>query len=112
MTESYKIKSKLTTAIGGICTIITVLGVDQLEAIFPHWGKFIPAIVAIATWYSSQSTEDTRVEKAQKIAVEEYKQQQKFNSYDTTLSALNGLNDIDGPADLEDEDMAGEPDDI
>lgn len=73
MTESYKLKSKLTTAIGGICTIITVLGVDQLEAIFPHWGKFIPAIVAIATWYSSQTTEDTRVERAEKKAVEDYK---------------------------------------
>lgn len=112
MTESYKIKSKIVTAIGGICTIITALGVDQLEAIFPYWGKFIPAVVALATWYSSQTTENTRVERAQKIAVEEYKQQQKVNSYDNTLSALNGLNDIDGPANPEDDDMAGEFDDI
>lgn len=112
MTESYKIKSKIVTAIGGICTIITVLGVDQLEAIFPYWGKFIPAVVALATWYSSQTTENTRVERAQKIAVEEYKQQQKVNSYDNTLSALNGLNDIDGSANPEDDDMAGEFDDI
>lgn len=112
MTESYKIKSKMVTAIGGICTVITTLGVDQLEAIFPYWGKFIPVVVALATWYSSQTTEDTRVKRAQKIAVEEYKQQQKVNSYDNTLSALNGLNDIDGPADPEDDDMAGEFDDI
>lgn len=112
MTESYKFKSKLTTAIGAICTIITTLGVDQLEAIFPHWGKFIPAIVAIATWYSSQTTEDTRVERAEKIAIEDYQKQQKYDSYDTTLSERNGLNDIEGPADPEDDDMAGEPDGI
>lgn len=102
MTESYKFKSKLTTAIGGICTIITTLGVDQLEAIVPYWGKFIPVLVAIATWYTSQTTEDTRVERAEKIAVEEYQKQQKYGSYDT----------IDGSADSEDDDLTGEQDDL
>lgn len=72
MTESYKFKSKLTTAIGGICTIITTLGVDQLEAIVPYWGKFIPVLVAIATWYTSQKTEDTRVEVAEQLIHEQY----------------------------------------
>lgn len=73
MVESYRVKSKLATAIGGICTIISVLGVNQLEALFPEYGKFIPAIVALATWYVSQSTENTRVERAEQIVHEEYR---------------------------------------
>lgn len=109
MTESYKLKSKITTAIGGIATIITTLGVDQLEAIAPGYGKFIPALVALATWYTSQTTENTRVKKAEKIAVENYQKQQKYDSYDNTFSARNS---IDGPADPENDDMAGEPYDL
>ena len=91
MTESYKFKSKLTTAVGAICTIITTLGVDQLEAIFPGYGKFIPAIVAIATWYSSQSTENTRVERAEKIAVEEYQQENYTKNGGIPKDALEGI---------------------
>jgi len=72
MVESYRVKSKLTTAIGAICTIISVLGVSQLEALFPEYGKFIPALVALATWYSSQVTEDKRVEVAEQLVHEQY----------------------------------------
>ena len=72
MTESYKYKSKLATAIGGICTIISVLGVEQLAAMFPGYGQYIPAIVALATWYISQTTENTRVEVAEQIIREQY----------------------------------------
>ena len=72
MTESYKMKSKITTAIGGICTIITTLGIPQLNAIFPGFGKYIPVIVALATWYTSQKTENTRVEKAEQMVHEQY----------------------------------------
>ena len=104
MTESYKLKSKLTTAIGGIATIITTLGVDQLEAIFPGYGKFIPAIVALATWYTSQTTENTRVEKAKKIAVENYQKQQNYNGYDEIIG-------YDNPT-TEDTEVVGETDDI
>ena len=86
MTESYKLKSKIATAIGGICTIITTLGVDQLETLFPGYGKFIPAIVALATWYLSQTTENTRVEVAEQIAIEKYIQEQKENEYDEILT--------------------------
>lgn len=109
MTESYKIKSKMVTAIGGICTVITTLGVDQLEAIFPNYGKFIPVLVALATWYSSQTTEDTRVERAEKIAVEEYQKQENRKGYDDLINGLNGLDDK--PAQFKEDDMAGEPDD-
>lgn len=104
MTQSYKLKSKLTTAIGGIATIITTLGVDQLEAIFPGYGKFIPAIVALATWYTSQTTENTRVEKAKKIAVENYQKQQNYNGYDEIIG-------YDNPT-TEDTEVVGETDDI
>lgn len=72
MVESYRVKSKLATAIGAVCTIISVLGVNQLEALFPEYGKFIPAIVALATWYVSQSTENKRVEVAEQIVHEQY----------------------------------------
>lgn len=72
MIESYKTTSRLTTAIGAICTIITVLGVPYLTQIFPGYGQYIPAIVALATWYTSQTTEDTRVDRAKIRAVQEY----------------------------------------
>ena len=70
--KSYKTKSKLATAIGGIATIITVLGVDQLNLLFPGYGQYIPAVVALATWYVSQATENHRVEVAEKLAVINY----------------------------------------
>lgn len=104
MTQSYKLKSKLTTAIGGIATIITTLGVDQLEAIFPGYGKFIPAIVALATWYTSQTTENTRVEKAKKIAVENYQKQENYTEYDEIIG-------YDDPT-TEDTEVVGENDDL
>ena len=72
MIESYKFKSKLATAIGGICTIISVLGIQQLTEIFPGYGQYIPAIVALATWYLSQTTENKRVAVAEKLAVINY----------------------------------------
>ena len=72
MVESYKFKSKLATAIGGIATVITILGTGQLEAIFPQFGKYIPVVVAIATWYLSQTTENKRVEVAEQLVHEQY----------------------------------------
>ncbi len=80
MVESYKIQSKITTAIGGICTIITILGVPQLQQIFPGCGQYIPAIVALATWYTSQTTENTRVERAEQLAILNYQEQQTENN--------------------------------
>lgn len=70
--ESYKYKSQIATAIGGICTIITALGVEQLASIFPGYGQYIPVIVAAATWYLSQTTENKRVEVAEQLVHEEY----------------------------------------
>lgn len=72
MTESYKLKSKLATAIGAICTIISIVGVNQLQAILPSFSEYIPIIFAFATWYISQSTENKRVEIAEKLIEEKY----------------------------------------
>lgn len=72
MVESYKLKSKLATAIGGIATVISVLGVDQLQAAFPGYGQWIPVIVALATWYISQTTENKRVAIAEQLVHEQY----------------------------------------
>lgn len=72
MVESYKSKSKLATAIGAIATIISILGVDQLQSMFPQFGIYIPAIVAIASWYLAQSTENKRVEVAEQMVEEKY----------------------------------------
>lgn len=72
MTESYKFKSKLATAIGAIATIISIVGVNQLQALFPSFGEYIPIVVAAATWYLSQTTENKRVEVAEQLIREEY----------------------------------------
>ena len=79
MTESYKLKSKLATAIGGICTIVSALGVNQLSDAFPGYGQYIPVIVAFATWYLSQTTEDKRVQVAEKMVHEEYQNTTSLN---------------------------------
>ena len=103
MTESYKLKSKIATAIGGICTIITTLGIPQLTQIFPGYGQYIPAIVAAATWYLSQTTENTRVDRAEKIIEEKYQKQQTYNEYDDILTENTPATE---------ENVAGDTDDI
>ena len=91
MVESYKFKSKLATAIGGIATIISTLGVEQLETLFPTYGRFIPAIVAFATWYVSQTTENKRVEVAEQIVHEEYDNDKvrQIDCFDNDAPVLN-----------------------
>ena len=71
-TISYKYKSKIATAAGAIATIITILGVEQLNNIFPGYSQYIPVIVAICAWYLAQSTEDTRVKVAEQLIHEQY----------------------------------------
>lgn len=72
MVESFKYKSKLATAIGAIATVISIVGQEQLINIFPQFGQYIPILVALATWYLSQSTENKRVEVAEQIVREQY----------------------------------------
>ena len=96
MVESYKFKSKLATAIGGIATIISVLGIDQLTQIFPGYGQYIPVIVALATWYLSQTTENKRVEVAEELAVQNYQVQYTPEPIDGTEPVLNPEYESDG----------------
>ena len=72
MVESFKYKSKIATAIGAIATIVTIVGQDYLMTLFPSFGQYIPLIVALASWYLAQSTENKRVEVAEQLVHEEY----------------------------------------
>lgn len=72
MVESYKVKSKIATAVGAIATIISIVGVNQLQAILPSVAEYIPVIFALATWYLSQTTENKRVEVAEQLVHEQY----------------------------------------
>lgn len=72
MVESYKIKSKIATAAGAIATIISIVGVTQLQNILPSFSEYIPVIFALATWYLSQSTENKRVQIAEQLIHESY----------------------------------------
>lgn len=72
MTETYKYKSKIATAIGAVATIITIVGQEQLQTLFPGYGQYIPVIVALASWYLSQTTENKRVIVAEQIVHEQY----------------------------------------
>ncbi len=96
MVESYKFKSKLATAIGAIATIITTLGIGQLEAIFPQFGKYIPVVVAIATWYLSQTTENRRVEVAEQLVHEQYTSDPVEDEYEEGLNQENPTGDDNG----------------
>lgn len=82
MTESYKFKSKLATAIGAVCTIISIVGVNQLQAILPSFSEYIPIIFAFATWYISQTTENKRVEIAEKLIEEKYRDNDPASEYE------------------------------
>ena len=71
-TKTYKYKSKIATAIGAVATIITIVGQEQLAAIFPGYGQYIPIIVAAASWYLAQTTENKRVEVAEQMLLEQF----------------------------------------
>ena len=105
MVETFKYKSKFATAIGAVATIISVLGVDQLQALFPSFGHYIPAVVALATWWLSQSTENTRVEIAEQMVREEYEdkaQEQEENVVvNLTLDGEDVIKEDDEPVSVE-----------
>ena len=85
MTETYKYKSKIATAAGAVATIITIVGQEQLINIFPGFGQYIPLLVAAATWYLSQTTENKRVEIAEQIIAEKYAKLVPTEDVDPTL---------------------------
>ena len=73
MVESYKYKSKAANAIVFIAGLITYIGVDNLSKIMPvEWAYLAPIIVMIAGYIIVQTTENTRVERAEQIITEKY----------------------------------------
>ena len=73
MVESYKNKSKTANAIVFLAGLITYIGVDNLSKIMPkEWAYLAPIIVMIAGYIIVQTTENTRVEVAEQLAVKKY----------------------------------------
>ena len=81
MIKSYKIKSKLTNVIVFLAGLISYIGKDTLLAILPEkYRNLVPIIVLIAGYIAVQATENTRVARAEELAIMNYQQ----DSYDTT----------------------------
>ena len=73
MVQSYKIKSKTANIIVFAAGLITYIGKDTLAQILPpEYANWAPIIVLLAGYIVVQSTENTRVERAEKIAVINY----------------------------------------
>ena len=74
MVESYKNKSKIANAIVFLAGLITYIGVDNLARVMPkEWAYLAPIIVMIAGYIIVQTTENTRVEVAEKLAIQNHK---------------------------------------
>ena len=71
MTESYKLKSKIATAVAFIAAFIVYIGEPGLRQIIPvEYSYFIPILVLLAGYFVTQSTENKRVEVAEKLVHE------------------------------------------
>ena len=76
MTETYKYKSKIATAIAFIAALIAYLGEDGLRQIMPpEYAFLIPILVFIAGYILAQSTENKRVDVAEQMIMEQYANQ-------------------------------------
>ena len=72
MTESFKWKSRLTTIIAGLITILSTITADQWAIFLPmKYRVYAPIIVAIIAFLAAQITEETRVTTAETLKVEE-----------------------------------------
>ncbi|MCR5027013.1 MAG: hypothetical protein K6A34_06200 [Methanobrevibacter sp.] len=73
MVQSYKNKSKITNAIVFIAGLIAYIGKDNLATILPaEYANLAPIIILIAGYIAVQVTENTRVERAEEIAIINY----------------------------------------
>lgn len=94
MIPSYKIKSKLTNIIAILAGLIVYIGKDELAKILPaECAYFAPIIVLIAGYFAIQRTEDTRVERAETRAVDQYAQ--KISEENDAPTITNGAGQID-----------------
>ena len=74
MVASYKYKSQIATAVALIAGLIVYIGKDNLATIVPaQYANWIPIIVIIAGYVLAQVTENKRVEVAEQMVHEEYK---------------------------------------
>ena len=74
MVQSYKNKSKTANAIVFLAGLITYIGVDNLSKIIPaEYAYLAPIIVMIAGYIIVQTTENTRVEIAEQLAIQNIK---------------------------------------
>ncbi len=98
MTETYKYKSKIATAISFIAALIAYLGKDGLTQIMPaEYAFLIPILVFCAGYVLTQSTENKRVTVAEQMILEK-------------LGKETQIEDIDPAAEYENTTMAGEED--
>ena len=73
MTESYKFKSRLATAISFLAAFIIYVGQDGLKQFIPaEYAWLIPIIIFLAGYIATQKTEDKRVETAEQLIEEKY----------------------------------------
>lgn len=73
MVETYKYKSKIANAIVFLAGLITYIGQDALTTILPkEYTQLAPVIILVAGYIIVQSTEDTRVQRAEQIIEEKY----------------------------------------
>lgn len=73
MTESYKVKSKIATAIAFLAALISYLGKDGLTQFIPEEYAFlIPILVFCAGYVLTQKTENKRVQIAEQLIEEKY----------------------------------------
>ena len=73
MTESYKFKSRLATAISFLAAFIIYVGQDGLKQVIPtEYAWLIPIIIFLAGYIATQKTEDKRVETAEQLVEEKY----------------------------------------
>ena len=71
--QSYKIKSKIATAISFIAMFILYVGKDEIAKILPPEYAFLAGIiVSLAAYITAQKTEDKRAHVAQQMVHEEY----------------------------------------
>ena len=72
MTESYKLKSKVATAISFIAALIAYLGKDGLTQIMPaEYANLVPILVFAAGYVLTQQTENKRVSVAEQLVLED-----------------------------------------
>lgn len=102
MVESFKYKSKITTAISFLAALVVYLGRDGLAQVMPaEYAYLIPIIVFVAGYIATQQTENIRVATAEQMVHEEYATSDDETENVVVNLTLDGENVI--PDDDEDE---------